>query len=445
MSAGRLDPDGFATAVEDGIRWSYGTTAEMLRAIWNPDIDEGLLVVASPTALARIEGGAIRYEGQRLDDDEVGRIFVGEPIGAGLAPGDPVDLIAASGSLVEARPILESSRYKTVVAILGLDEEGEGTSDLKSACIAAMSAFRTLKGQGDLYLFGPLEMLYEPIAFDLRVDLLQTAQHQGWLSELVVYPFVRHSGWEWDEGVLRLAAMIHLRKLEVPDPEPTRYVYFDGNSADDFDDFYDDFAALVGAGLVNLDWVRFVELGDAKDWSPTHLWFSAERSAAFPNAETERHRPLERELGVEIHSHLQMIERGLFSAVIGYLKHVHGDAWWREGVPEGTRKAAASKQEMSIADAPREAYLDLSDLLGLLASNWKALKRFLPELSQLGTDRMRKEFEFARLLDVRNRDSHSPRLEHHPFTATDLEFLVSTNGWVRKLADGVTNDLPLSD
>lgn len=445
MGAGRLDPDGFATAVEDGIRWSYGTTAEMLRAIWNPEIDEGLLVVASPTTLARIEGGAIRYEGSRLDDDELGRIFVGEPVGTGLAPEDPVDLIAASGGLEEARPIFESSRYKTVVAILGLDDDGGGTIDLKSSCAGALSAFRTLKGQGDLYLFGPLELLYESDAFDLRTELLGTTRHQGWLSEIVVYPFVRRSGWEWDEGVLRLAALIHQRKLEVPDPEPTRYVYFDGNTADDFDDFYDDLAGLVGAGLVNLDWVRFVELRDAEDWSPTRLWFSAERSAAFPESKIERHRPIEHDLGVEIHSHLQTIERGLFSAVISYLKHVHGDGWWREGVPEGTRKAAASKQESSIADAPREAYLDLSDLLGFFSSNWNALKRFFPEMSQLGADRMRKELEFARLLDVRHRDSHSPRLEHHPFTKGDLELLIATQSWVLKLADGVMSDLPGSE
>lgn len=77
MSYGRLDSDSFSTTVEDGLRWSYGTTAEILRAIWLPDIEQGLLLVASPTSLARVEAEAQRFEGQRVEDPEVGTFFVG--------------------------------------------------------------------------------------------------------------------------------------------------------------------------------------------------------------------------------------------------------------------------------------------------------------------------------------------------------------------------------
>ena len=221
MARGQLDPDDFTTSVEDALRWHYGTTADMLRAIWIPNITQGLLLVASPACLARVDANTRRFEGKSVEDPILGPIFDGRAIGEGVHADDPVLMLSNTVGIDIARPVFETSRFGTIVAVLGLDAEGlDQTVDSNTLPDLAIGRMRCLKGAGDLFLIVPVGFLYEESGQRARDELVGLAREHGWLSEVVVYPYVPEWPTSWSTGVLQLSALIRVRKLEQPDPEP---------------------------------------------------------------------------------------------------------------------------------------------------------------------------------------------------------------------------------
>lgn len=127
---------------------------------------------------------------------------------------------------------------------------------------------------------------------------------------------------------------------------------------------------------------------------------------------------------------LRELEVALFEIVTIRLRERYGDEWWHEGVPEGLRTKAAERQEKDRGQAPKERYLDLSDLIRTLEQKWP-LFRDLLDPSKAGKS---KALEWTnRVLKLRNRVMHPVRGDSLPATEEESNFVANKCEELRRI------------
>jgi hypothetical protein len=107
------------------------------------------------------------------------------------------------------------------------------------------------------------------------------------------------------------------------------------------------------------------------------------------------------------------IEVRLHSLIMHTLKSVHGDRWWREGIPEPTRKQCQlRKEEDSTPLEEPYHYTTFVDLKSIIEKNWSVFLDVLPKALAINKQESLKKFQ--RLNEIRNRVMHpvKPIIEH---------------------------------
>ncbi|MPZ68690.1 MAG: hypothetical protein GEU71_04085 [Actinobacteria bacterium] len=406
-------------------------------------MNEGLLVVASPQCLLRIDAAAKRYDGEMINDEDVGPIFLGEQVGEGISSTDPVLLLANDGPIEAIAEEIQSHAFGTVLCVAGLSDSRSaiGPPSYSSIPLLMESSMNSLRPHADLFVISPMHLLTSQEMSPLRTRMSEFAKRQGWLSEVVVYPLVTAWPHDWPEGRLDSAALIHLQKLDMPDPESTRYFHFDGEGPEDFDDFFDDLADTVGTGHLNEDWGTRVELEDVVDWSPHSLQRKSSPTAQRNESRSEASSHHQLSWSTEsLHRTLKGIELSLFDCTTELLKKEFSENdrdWWWKGVPEPVRVEVATRAQRSRFDGPPEFYFDLSHLIRIIQSHWSWFRGYFPGLANMGKDAAMRRLSFSRLLDLRNREAHPIRLQHQPITDMEFEYLAELDLLLREVLKAI--------
>lgn len=99
------------------------------------------------------------------------------------------------------------------------------------------------------------------------------------------------------------------------------------------------------------------------------------------------------------------IEVRLHSLVKQTLKSAHGDRWWREGIPEPTRKQCQLRKEEDTTplDEPYH-YTTFVDLKSIIDKNWSVFLVALPKA--LAANKQDSLQRLQRLNEIRNRVMH---------------------------------------
>lgn len=123
------------------------------------------------------------------------------------------------------------------------------------------------------------------------------------------------------------------------------------------------------------------------------------------------------------------IEAGIFSWMRDRLSRTHGQAWWRNCVPEKSRVECVQRKEYDASgdDTPPEAFLMLIDLREIAKKNWDVCGILMEKISgETGKDKATSWL--LRLNDIR-------RLWAHPIRRRFVDIQPQDKDWIKSIRE----------